>query len=257
MTLNWFESLKKLKLDTPIKIVIAILGIAIILSYIGLFVKLPSQISDSGSFGSLISGTFGTAGSIGALIFLYYTYKTQKEELDATKQQMFIQNSMIAQQKFETTFLNLLSLFRENAKNFRIILLEIKAQVDNGIGLCHMYPSMPTDWNKVITKYSEARNISNYCSHIDSYFRMLQYILDFIIKSNALMPEERETFYKLVETTMTEDELFITFFECRARGFNDHLTKIVKQSDFLTDYLQYRKHNIPTQLRDYFILNDK
>jgi hypothetical protein len=243
-------------MNSPVKALLFLMGIAIGLVCVGLFVKLP-QIPDGGAFGSLISGTFGLVSSLGALFLLYNTYKTQREELDATKQQMVIQNSMIAQQKFETTFFNLLSIYRENAKKFGTLLLEIKAQVDNGIGLLNMYPSMPPDWNSVITKYSEVKNISNYRTHVDSYFRMLQYILDFIIKSNALMPEERETFYKLVETTMTEEELFITFFECRTRGFNDPLTKNVKQINLLTNYLQYRKHNIPTPLRDYFILNEK
>ena len=108
MKFKWFQYLKKVELDIPVKIVLSVIGIGFALACIGFFAKFPSGISDSGSFGSLLSGTLGASGSIGALILVYFTYKAQKEELDATKQQMTTQNAMLAQQKFETTFFSLI-----------------------------------------------------------------------------------------------------------------------------------------------------
>lgn len=66
-----------------------------------------------GHFGDFIGGFLGTILTGVATYFVYKTYVSQKDELEKQKEELILNRQLIAQQQFESTFFNMLSVHRE------------------------------------------------------------------------------------------------------------------------------------------------
>lgn len=86
------------------------------------------------------------------------------------------------------------------------------------------------------------------------YFRLFIHLITFIENTEAIEESEKDDLYKLVEATMSEDELIIVYVECLSRN-SDPFVQIIKKRKFLEHYLNHRQHGIPTFMRDNFIVS--
>lgn len=232
--------------------IILLVGVLVFLCLIFIPDDIVAFLAKRGPVADLFAGTFGAFATVGGLYLLYATYNTQKEELRDAKDQLSVQNAAIAKQKFESTFFQLLKLFRDQAKNTYRGLINIRVNIENK--LAHNQVSIMISSNDIQTIIREAKELPDSSpEELSVYLRMLEYLLTFIDESTAITDEEKLSFAQLVETTMSEDELYVVFYECLLRGNNDTLTLIVKRRAFLDKYLKYRQRNISTLIREGFL----
>lgn len=77
-----------------------------------------------GHFDDFIGGLLGTILTGIATFLVYRTYISQKKELKKQKKQLKLQSQLITQQQFESTFFNMLNVYRElkNGLKFKNVL---------------------------------------------------------------------------------------------------------------------------------------
>lgn len=220
--------------------IILIVGGIIFLCLIFMPDNVVDILAKRGPAADLFAGTFGAFATVGGLYLLYATYNTQKEELRDAKEQLSVQNAAIDKQKFESTFFQLLNLFRDQAKNTNRGLTNIRVNIENK--LSHNQVSIMTSPNDIQTIVREVKKLPDSSPEaLNVYLRILEYLLTFIDESTAITDEEKLSFAQLVETTMLEDELYVVFYECLLRGNNDTLTLVVKRRAFLDKWIGYTK----------------
>ena len=82
------------------------------------------RIKSYGEWGNFIGGVFGTVIAGIACIYVYKTYISQKEELEKT-------NVTAKKQQFETTFFNLIRIYKESLQAIQYNSPYIKQTLDN------------------------------------------------------------------------------------------------------------------------------
>lgn len=111
-------------------IVIIIVGLAMpfVLQYCYLGTITLAPIDEQGKLGPIsdwISGIFTPCIALASFILLYITYIRQSEELELSREQIIKQNKITSRQQFESTFFQMISLYREN-------LAEVQCRGNNG-----------------------------------------------------------------------------------------------------------------------------
>lgn len=201
-----------------------VLCIFLCLFFVGIYLYVfcggfSTKQEDFGTFGDYIGGTLG---AVFGIISIYYIYKTYKEQVSAS----INQKRMAELTQFESAFFALLDGHRAVKESIHIIkgtdhILGIKALDEAALNLqanLLKYEYEKNDFTKVSfselrkelnTIYSQSMNELGEAS-VAHYFRNLYNLLNYITQTEYSV--DKEKYVRLVQSQMSNNELFLLFF---------------------------------------------
>ncbi|MFC0776056.1 putative phage abortive infection protein [Terrimonas alba] len=250
---NEFSKLEKFLVG--LAITFAIWGAVTIIGSVFLFKNaetfdVDKKINDEkfGNFGSLISGTVGALWSLVGVILFYITLRLQRkelafqrEELELTrgelqgqKEQMIRQNATLIQQRFETTFFQLLTLHHQivNAMDLR----RQGAITQQGRDV---FKSRYADVKRELSKVSIQQEIEAiylkfykiYQTDFGHYFRNLYHILKYV-NSSDISDKEKYRYSTLVRAQLSSDEVLMIFYNCLSKNGIEKFKPLIEKYHF-------------------------
>lgn len=200
-------------------------------------------------------------------------FELQREELSETRKVFQLQNETFKKQQFESTFFNLLNLHHQIINSINLTskmdkypgfekytldlsdaekkekIIEITTGRDCfvlfGQGFKNTYKSFKKD-NPVMAEFDIVRNsywkyFERHQSDLGHYFRNLYHIFKFIKNSEE---KEKGTYTSLVRAQLSNDELFMLFYNCVSDLGNEKFLPLVEEfhllknlnTDTLIDY---------------------
>jgi len=203
---------EEIKLDTTmwerISFGVIILGLIMPfgLQYIYFNKFLLLEITAQGQLGPVsewLSGIITPFIALASYILLYRTYYSQKEELRLTRKTM-------DQQKFETTFFNMLNLFDNYAKNVRYKILSVDGikEYSGQDYFNHMHFKIFESLCKNKTN-KDLNLMLNLGQHIGSYIDVLQCILKLIDVTHEI---NKATFIQILKATMSAEAKYTVYY---------------------------------------------
>lgn len=219
--------------------------------------KIISSYEARGTFGdkfgavnALFSG-LAFAGIIYTILLQRKELKLQREELEQTRDVFKEQNEMIAQQKFENTFFQMLSLFNSIVNN---LYLEKDKRNYNGRDCFNIfYNEMEKKIAEVIfdrknpnhskwfaqenyTDISEARHndiIDGYerlyksrKSYLSHYFRTLYHLVKFVHESKI---EDKKRYMSIIRSQLSSYEQLLFLYNCLHKNGNIKFKPLIEE----------------------------
>lgn len=218
-------------------ILFTIIGLISISVY---FIQFNDGISNSqtdfGVFGDYIGGILGSLLSILSVIFIYLTYKKQVQfSEDQSKQTIH--------QQFEFSFFSLLSnhhsilmaLKKENITDYEYIKMvsnELKIRLsDFEYDVQFINRSNKVRVKKIIsTSYEEIFNL--FGSELGHYFRNMYHMMKYIQEAQ-ITPKEKRKYFDLIQAQMSNDELYLLFYNAISNYGNEKLYPLIIEYSFL------------------------
>lgn len=169
-----------------------------------------------GIFGDFFGGVIGTVLTFVSVIILAMTFKQQKEITNANLKQQDIQ-------RFNDMFYELLRLYREQVESLSLekigegdkeVVYKGKEFFDEGkIDITNKIEKQLNDQSNSLKIMVEALELyydfyKKNRSKLSAYYRTLYRIFEIIDKSNLIEEKEKEGYVKIVQSQLTESELF-------------------------------------------------
>lgn len=164
------------------------------------------EIKTQGQLGPVsdwLSGIITPCIALASFILLCRTYYSQKEELTLTR-------VIMNQQKFETTFFNLLNLFNDHAKNINYKI--VSAQGKNEYNGQEYFHQMHFQIFESKCKNKEKKDLTLLMSleqHIGSYVEVLRCLITLIDTSDGI---EKGTFIGILKATMSAEAKYAVYY---------------------------------------------
>jgi hypothetical protein len=225
---------------------IAGIGILLILVFLVIFfwgesLSLHSQINDSkfGELGSVIGGVVGSLWALAGVILFYVAlseqrkdvktnlealktqiqeFELQREELIETRKVYQQQSETMAQQRFETTFFNLMKIYSEKIENLKYgqlqgqKLFSSPMNILNGLNKTKIVVS---EFNHEKKTFNDISEIVNYWYNLydmillKNVFRYFENVLEFLVYSNDV---NTWLYRNIFISMMSEDEIKVYFY---------------------------------------------
>lgn len=189
------------------------------LAFVGM--RLPWNVdrSDLASFGNFLQGAVGSLWSLAAFLFIYVAFLGQQEALEHSRTEAATQEETAAQQRFETTFFNLLGLHRSNldAMHSRELGGEF---VTGWKAFRGFYNALQSTWmhggisgandlEKIQAAYTSF--FRSHESEIGHYFRTLYHIVRFVDQS-TMRDQQKRDYEKFLRAQLSSMELLLLFY---------------------------------------------
>ena len=230
---------------THIPVALKVLTVVSVLGALGLptlyFVSFPFGLSDKqevwGQFGDFIGGSLNPIFSFSALFALLYTVVLQSrelrhstEQLERSAEALDKQNAVLVRQSFESTFFQLLTLYREVVQHLSVDLDRIvdvrlkKVRFDDRACFAELHAELmkhfqPVQRGDVLGGRREALNegykafYASFGDLVGHYFRTIYNIIKFV--EQIEMPEEtKKTYVNLLRAQLSRYELGLLLYNC-------------------------------------------
>lgn len=191
----------------------------------------------TGQFGD----SFGVLNAIMAsfaAISAFAAYQAQREELERLKNNEIENNYFAYKRDFESTFFNLLNLFRETVKE-----IDIKLEYDGDI--FHGRDAISKILNALDKQYGSVIHerwviiYDKYRDDLGHYFRIFYHIVRFIDESEI---KNKLTYIRLLRATLSNAEIVLIGLNCIHGGGQEKLKPLVERYALL--------HNISSQFAE-------
>lgn len=172
-----------------------------------------------GAVNALFSG-WAFVGVIVAILLQKEELELQRKELKETRKEFKDQNETMKRQRFENTFFNMMSLLNETVNSFQLNL-DVHGSAEGRDTFSLMQKRMHTFWEQSIN-HNHGQTIQNiyetsyvgiFQGILGHYFRNLYRIIKFVDESD-LKDEEKSLYVKIVRAQLSNQELFLLFYNC-------------------------------------------
>lgn len=199
--------------------------------------------ADFGIFGDYIGGILGTLLSILSVVFIYLTYKKQVQFSEN-------QSKQTIHQQFEFSFFSLLSnhhsilmaLKKENITDYEYIKMtsnELKIRLsDFEYDIQFIKESNRVRVKERISNsYEEIFNL--FGQELGHYFRNMYHMMKYIQEAQ-ISKKEKKKYFDLIQAQMSNDELYLLFYNAISNYGNEKLYPLIIEYSFLEN-LKYNE----------------
>lgn len=243
---------------------IAVWVAAVVASGVGFNIfSRPTDFSNTGAFGD----SFGPLGAIMAAFAAYAAFETlteQRKEIARSKERESLEDArreledkrriegernqaaLDRRTMFESTFFNLLSYFRDIAKETDIGTGDDrKVSRDAFQKICSRLVHFNAVNQSLVMAWSGIINI--YKNDLNHYFRFLYHIIKYVDQNDSV---DKYFYVRLVRATLSEAELVLLFANCAVGEGKDKFKPLVEKYALLNNVSEHSRKN--WKMEDYF-----
>lgn len=234
-------------------IVIAVLiTISVLAAYFYRFHgNLSSKPEEWGQFGDYIGGVLNPIFGLGGFIALLFTFFHQRDQLEATTRHVKAQAGTAKLQAFESTFFQLLTLYRDVTKDLRITRPFAAIDNPNSPGelegrecLRFLHKELlarflsPVERGDIPGPTREAVRMQykkfyeEYGHLVGHYFRTIYNLVKFVSRAE-LTPDAKKIYTNLLRAQLSKYELGLLAYNCASEFGDRQLAPLVEEFDLL------------------------